>query len=411
MNKIERKKAVAFFSVITLSITLAGCGGGGSSAPSNSSAPNPTSSPAPVTTSAPTPVTTTSGPTSVDPNYYTHSQIASDFGFGYANNNGYTGAGVTLAVIDSGLATSAQEFAGINPIPPSAQYSVFMQSTTTGSSTTYSYIYNKDGALGADPQNHGSAVSALIFGQTYGFAPDVQPMFIGDAIPNTADQQYYPTLQALITPVMQQSPSVINMSKSGCEIDNEPTYSSALSQQKDFAPINQAGDELVCAAGNQGQDLTKVMVSKTVSDTKDMPNPSYQTPWAKVTGFKSMVIMAGAIDIHKQLDGYSNYPGSDPDMQARFLVAPGDVQDIHLKSDNKTETSTWWYWTGTSFSAPLVSAAIADLMSAKQGLTAQQAAQALLDTADKNFTGYDPAKYGQGIIDVKAALQKVLAMP
>ena len=67
---------------------------------------------------------------------------------------------------------------------------------------------------------------------------------------------------------------------------------------------------------------------------------------------------------------------------------------------------------GTSFSAPLVSGAIALLMEYKpfrdQNMTSRQVAERILKSANKDFDGYDDAnEVGQGILDIEEALKPI----
>ena len=66
---------------------------------------------------------------------------------------------------------------------------------------------------------------------------------------------------------------------------------------------------------------------------------------------------------------------------------------------------------GTSFSAPLVSGAIALLMEYKlfrdQNMTSRQVAKRILKSANKDFDGYDENEVGQGILDIEEALKPI----
>ncbi|MGH7088500.1 MAG: S8 family serine peptidase, partial [Stellaceae bacterium] len=62
---------------------------------------------------------------------------------------------------------------------------------------------------------------------------------------------------------------------------------------------------------------------------------------------------------------------------------------------------------GTSFATPAVTGAIALLMSAAPNITAQQALQILFMTANKSGAYAQAALYGQGVIDLNAAMQPV----
>ena len=61
---------------------------------------------------------------------------------------------------------------------------------------------------------------------------------------------------------------------------------------------------------------------------------------------------------------------------------------------------------GTSFSAPIVSGAIALLVEyfSSQSMPSRKAAQRILKSANKDFDGYNENEVGQGILDIEAAL-------
>lgn len=98
------------------------------------------------------------------------------------------------------------------------------------------------------------------------------------------------------------------------------------------------------------------------------------------------------------------YPGSDPGIEATFLVAPG----YGVVAGN-----------GTSYSAPMVSASAADIRAAYPSLTAAQVRKILLDSADTSFsneyqknncgpsgtTNCGKYYFGVGMLNVEAALK------
>lgn len=72
-------------------------------------------------------------------------------------------------------------------------------------------------------------------------------------------------------------------------------------------------------------------------------------------------------------------------------------------ADHKTNTE-YTTDTGTSFAAPLVTAAAGAVKSKFTSLSSAAVLQILLDTANQDFDGYDPKQHGMGILDVEAAL-------
>ncbi|MCF6253676.1 MAG: S8 family serine peptidase, partial [Thiomicrorhabdus sp.] len=96
---------------------------------------------------------------------------------------------------------------------------------------------------------------------------------------------------------------------------------------------------------------------------------------------------------------YSNFPGTSVEVQARFVVAPGDlsIATPSLGANGYSNVS------GTSNSAPLVAGAIALLKANHPGKTAREIANAILATAAKDTPGYTVETHGQGLLDVAAA--------
>lgn len=100
----------------------------------------------------------------------------------------------------------------------------------------------------------------------------------------------------------------------------------------------------------------------------------------------------------------SNVPGSKPEVQARFVLAPGSrTSSLSYDWDENGVRDDYGYMGGTSQSAPLVSGAIAILRALHPTKTPVDIANAILDSANRNFPNYDPYYHGMGLMDVEAA--------
>jgi len=116
-------------------------------------------------------------------------------------------------------------------------------------------------------------------------------------------------------------------------------------------------------------------------------------------GITGGLLYVGALDENGDIAWYSNRPGRSAEVQARFIVAPGE---------NKVATPSYgtegYAWdAGTSYAAPVVSGAIALLKVKHPSKSARQIANAILATASKNIPNYAPFTHGQGLLNVAAA--------
>jgi hypothetical protein len=118
------------------------------------------------------------------------------------------------------------------------------------------------------------------------------------------------------------------------------------------------------------------------------------------------VISVSAVDRNGKLAGYSSYGKVE-------IAAPGgDDVDTGIPADGVLSldvNNTYSFHSGTSNSAPHVTAVLGLLMSVP-GVTTAQAKQAMYDTANRSglaLTTLPDPKYGYGLLDAYAALLKV----
>ncbi|HUL53751.1 MAG TPA: S8 family serine peptidase [Opitutaceae bacterium] len=275
-------------------------------------------------------------------------QILVPFGNGMLGFLGATGdrsqwgRGVTIAVLDSGVA------------PDSTFGQGRLQSLDIGLGT----------AAGTGPEDgHGTAVAALAAGESPnapGVAPaaDILSLRITDA--NTQSDIF--TVARAILAAVDAGAQIINISLGGYDT------SSLLSSAIDYA--TRRGVVIVASAGNdQATELT----------------------WPAAD---ARVVSVGAVDALGQQVNFSN---SGPQLQ---MAAPGyGVQTAWLDGQRVS-------FDGTSASAPIVAGAIAALMSANPGMSATQAWQTLQQYAsDGGAPGPDP-DYGDGILNLGWAMNR-----
>ncbi len=141
-----------------------------------------------------------------------------------------------------------------------------------------------------------------------------------------------------------------------------------------------AGQLVVVAAGNRG-----------------LANPDWPARYAREAWANGQLIAVGAIDGANQIASFSNRAGDTRDF---FLVAPG----VGIIVASSGTSNGWISGSGTSFSAPAVSAAAALVQARWPYLTATQIANILFTTAtDLGAPGVDDV-YGRGKLDTARAL-------
>lgn len=252
------------------------------------------------------------------------------------------GRGTTIAVLDSGIAPDA-----------------------TFGSGRVSYL---DIGLGLLPGNgaedgHGTAVAALSAGtapDAAGVAPAAKLLSV--RVTGGDGQSDLFTVAQGIVAAVDAGAKIVNLSLGG--YSTAPALDAAI----DYAEAH--GVVLVAAAGN---------------------DQAAQLAWPAAD---PRVVSVGAVDAAGQQVTFSN---SGPQLQ---ISAPGyGVQTAWLNGQRV-------YVDGTSASAPLVSGAIAAVMSENPGLTAAQAWQVVRQTASEAGAPGVDADYGNGILNLGTAMNR-----
>jgi autotransporter-associated beta strand protein len=302
-----------------------------------------------------------------------------------AQKAGFTGAGVTIGVVDSGVMRNHPALAG-----RVVQNLVYINPSTNNLSV--------DDVIG-----HGTWVSEIAAGKAFdqfpgGLAPGaniVSARIISDAAPSD-NGTHPPTkvsasdatpFQFINGDLITTGVKVMNNSWGGITWDSTDTATTKGFHDAYSPFINSAGGLVVFAAGNASQ-----------------PNPST---------IASLPSQPGAADLEKgwlavvavdsnhptQLASYSNQCGV---AMHYCLAAPGDVV---VSGKDDTGRSTLWIVKGTSFAAPAVSGAAALVWQAFPYFTNDQVRQTLLGTADDlGAPGVDPV-FGYGMLDVAKAVK------
>ncbi len=334
-------------------LALSACGGGGGGGGVQST-PAP-ALPPPVATPSPTPP-----PPAFDTAEYQRST-----GLALANalpayQAGGSGAGVTVAVIDSGVAAANAEFAG--RLSPASTDVV--------------------GTRGVgDESGHGTAVSSVLLGArndvgTHGVAFGATLLALRtDSIGSCTGAQGECShsdnaIARALDIAVQQGARVANLSLGG----DAPNTALRLAMQRATA----AGMVLVISAGNDGAA---------------QPDPFAAIATDSVIA-RNQIIIAGAYDAGRVIAEFSNRAGA---ASGFYLTALGSrVRAID-------ETGTSFLYSGTSFSAPHIAGATALLAQAFPNLTGAQIAQILFDSADDLGAAGTDAIYGRGGLNIGRA--------
>ncbi|MFC5525297.1 S8 family serine peptidase [Rhodanobacter ginsengisoli] len=362
---LRRRKAVL---LTAMALGLTACGGGGGNV-----------KPTPVAPAAPPPPPPTT-PTDQPP---VDAQLALTHAYA-AHDQGFTGAGVTIGVVDSGIMRNHPALSG-----RVTQELIFVDSGTNNTAID-------------DVVGHGTWVSEIAAGTAFkqfpgGIAPgadlvsariisDVEPKDDGSGSGNpvtAADADFFG--QTLNPALIKAGVQVMNNSWGGIYWD---TTNASINQAfgNAYQPfVVQHGGLVVFAAGNDSKS--------NPSDIAALPSvaPQLEPGW----------LVAVAVDSNHptQLASYSNACGIAMNY---CLAAPGDV--IVSGKDDTASSASYYIVKGTSFAAPEVSGAAALVWQAFPYFSNDLVRQTLLGTADDLGAPGPDAVFGYGELDVGKAV-------
>ncbi len=294
-----------------------------------------------------------------------------------------TGAGVTVAVIDTGVDVTHPDLE--NQVVPGA---LVEQDPLTGKVSLVAATDVNETAR--DWIGHGSHVSGIIAGDDdgngiTGIAPDAQIMPI-DLAPSRkiyfSDYAFWRLLSKSIDYAAANGADVINMSLGGqssgiVATDKTQKYLDSLAKVCDsVASAAASGTVVVSAAGNGG----------VYGNPESVP--------ASCDG--GMAVAALDSSLHRTF--WSSYDA------AVDVAAPG--QDILSVDSTVADESPTPHLveSGTSMASPVVAGVAALLVEEHPGWTAQQVQDQITSTAkDMGVTGRDP-EFGWGVVDAAAAV-------
>ncbi|NOZ41625.1 MAG: S8 family serine peptidase [Alphaproteobacteria bacterium] len=353
-----------FILLLAGSLFLASCSG--------SSGGGPTSVPTIVSPPAPAPQT------NYDTAEYRHSYGLAQMKALAAYDKGATGAGVTVAVIDT----------GIDVDNPQLKANIRADSTNiiTGSKANLN-----------DTDGHGTGVAGVIAAirdpsntnrnNMQGVAFDAKILAInaasaGSCASTTGCSFFDSDIAAALDYARVQGVKIVNISLGGKGY-NSPLLVAA------YKRAVAAGMIIIQAAGNREKGQTDLQIAQ--------PEDSASVAWASWAN--GQIIIAGAVDKAAVIGTFSRRAGTIA--KNVYLVAAGD-KVLSLGVD-KSGNAAYFNWSGTSFSTPHIAGAAALLMGAFPNLTGKQVADLLLSTAtDLGAAGADVI-YGRGLVNLKAA--------
>ncbi|KTF68014.1 S8 family peptidase [Sphingomonas sp. HT-1] len=295
-----------------------------------------------------------------------------------AYNAGATGNGVKVGVIDSGIDLQSLEFGDCSGGVGTGSCRILASSSDTGGNGTID-----------DVGGHGTAVAFTIAGRrnasgSHGVAFDAQLVVQRADRAGSCDGSDTSTCKfdssAIATALDRARTAgarVVNISLGG------ESASTSLSAAIDRATA--AGVIVVLSAGNDGA-----------------ANPdAFTSPAMNAAIARGLVIIAGSVNASDVISDFSNRAGSSASV---YLAAVGE--QVRAPDANNVA----FLWSGTSFSAPQISGAIALLAQAFPNLTGKQIVDLLYATArDMGDPGTD-AIYGRGVLDLTRAFQPVGTM-
>lgn len=293
-----------------------------------------------------------------------------------AYENGATGQGITVAVIDS----------GIDIDHPQVQANIHVDSTN---------IVTRDKADLNDVDGHGTGVAGVIAAirdsgnntnvNTHGVAFDAKIMAINTAATGSCEDVDGCTfsdrdIAAALDYARVRGVKIVNISLGG------DGFNSLILINAYQRAVN-AGMLIVLAAGNREDEDTDLSIA--------LPENSAAVAWSDWANGR--IIVAGAVGQASAISDFSHRAGNIA--KDVFLVAAGE----RILSPGKD--GLFFRWNGTSFAAPHIAGAAALLMDAFPGLTGKQVADLLFSTAtDLGDFGVD-AIYGRGLINLAEAFR------
>lgn len=270
---------------------------------------------------------------------------------------GYTGSGIRVAILDTGIDTTHAEFSGRIVACHTEVPGTTSCEDDNGHGT---HVAGITGAQGANPSAKGVAPSIL---------------FLSDKVLDSHGEGTFSQVIAGIDWAVANSANIISMSFATVQAEDNggtlPNCDSAVpSLATAISNAVSTGIAVVAAAGNLG--------------TQGLGAP----------GCVSSVIAVGAVD---SLDNLASFSSIGAAMVDHGIAAPGvNIYSTWLSGGYQTLS-------GTSMATPMVSGAVALIMSENPSLTPNQIRSVLFSTADCVLSPCPNTHVGHGRVDLIGA--------
>jgi subtilisin family serine protease len=322
----------------------------------------------------------------------------------YAWSRGYTGAGSTILIIDSGINTTHTEFAGSIAYTKDFINSKYGIVDVVGHGTAMAGIaaanYDGVGMAGVAPDamlaiakvtdntsfNFSAARNALVWGNS-----------IGAVVANiSASSTYDSTYLKNMVKLSDGNYTNTDPRYVGNYFMNEDPNLWAKSLSTNMVIVNSAGNNGYAYANQPGTLATAVdATGKLILGGQLLIVGAWDTGTNTIASYSNKagsickIVVNGACgDTYKVSDFYIMAPGN--------MFAPG-----------KTGTDTYVIGTGTSEATAVVSGAVAIIHQQWPQMTAANIVKLLLVTANKDLPGYNETVMGQGLLDLEKATRPI----
>nr|WP_199860344.1 S8 family serine peptidase [Sphingomonas sp. CFBP 8760] len=369
---------------------LAACGGGGVSTPGGNAPPTGTPTPTPPATPAPTPpVTPAPTQSAADTAEYRASAAAVSAKAAYAHDRGITGRGVTIAVIDSGIARSSPEFAGrVSPDGTGFEQRIARCATCPSETVQPFAIDDLDG--------HGTRVASIAAAARngvgmQGLAPDATVLALKVTGPDLEGVTAGST-----TPIRESSQPNAGLIA--------PALREAVAKGAFVTVMSLNG----FAGGQVATEQRAAMDAVRAADRLLVESVSNETGRDSFAGQFAENLIGGdranadwfLFAIGVDANGNARPANGNVGVLADRMIAAVGVNLQVVDKDGGVAVVT-----GNSFAAPAVGGAAALLKQHWPQLGGRAIARILLDTAtDMGTPGVDPI-YGAGLLNVEKAMQ------